>query len=195
MPKEGVIVHRCFRPELGQKLPPRKLPKLKKGQKRKNTRICRCADFITDPKAEELVNDGAAEWMEIGTSLVILGAGAKKTPRAATIEEEHIEYAYLSNRTFKEIRDVQKAYAEHRFKDIVEKDESIARIEEYGILTLLARIQTGRLYHTLLSEPEGGRENDWGRPIFSQTDDERTEGGIGVDISSKPDMIVTEAKQ
>lgn len=68
----------------------------------------------------------------------------KQTPRGATIEEPHIERAYVSG-------------------DLEER----VRIEWYGLLTLLSRVTVGRTgIVPLRFESAYGREHDYGRPIL-----------------------------
>lgn len=82
---------------------------------------------------------------------------AMKTPRVATIEEEHIELAYVEG-----------------------LPEAAARIEEYGRLILEARMWVGPKANGILGiipEPEDnpetgeGRNEDWGRAPFSKLGD------------------------
>jgi hypothetical protein len=74
---------------------------------------------------------------------------ALKTPRVATIEEEHIELAYVE-----------------------QKKEAEERIEEYGRLILEARAFIGKdKLYVIIPEPENnaakgeGRDYDYGRPV------------------------------
>lgn len=78
---------------------------------------------------------------------------AMKTPRVATVEEEHIERAYVDG-----------------------MPESIERIEEYGRLILEARMFVGPKRNNIpgiVPEPEDdrdkgtGRKYDWGRAPFT----------------------------
>jgi hypothetical protein len=88
-------------------------------------------------------------------SLVFRSVKALKTPRVATIEEEHITRAYVYNN----------------------KDEQ-ERIEEYGLMTLQARTEM-----KIGIEPEDdpatgtGRKYDFGRTPFARISDERTSMG------------------
>lgn len=86
---------------------------------------------------------------------------ALKTPRVATIEEEHIELAYVDG-----------------------LPEAAARIEEYGRLILEARMWVGPKWNgipAIVPEPEDnpetgeGRNEDWGRAPFSKLGDGDTD--------------------
>lgn len=151
----GVIVHKCYSADLGDPMPPKRSPR--RGY---SGRICRCKELISDTTAEQWVDEGQALW--VGKGQIAFTGRVKKTPRGATIEKAHIERAYID-------------------KD----EEEVARIEEYGIITLLSRIRIGRYYVTLKEEPVGGRDTDWGRPLFSRLADERTSGGIGIDSKTE----------
>lgn len=88
---------------------------------------------------------------------------AKKTPRVATIEPAHIERAYIEG--------------------IKEEQE---RIEEYGLMTLLSRIEM-KIGTEPLDDPKigTGRTYDRGRSPFARIADERTSiGSIGSRITA-----------
>lgn len=147
--KRSVRVHKCYSIELGEPRPV----------------TCKCRLTVSVGEAESMVKRGAAEWVvgydrpkayQDGGQICLAGK-MLRTPRGATLEKAHIERAYLFG-----------GNAEER-----------TRIEIYGLLTLLARVSVGKKYVALKTEPEGGRENDWGRPILIFSD-ERTQGGIGV---------------
>ena len=104
--------------------------------------------------AEYWVEKGLAEWA--GNGQVGVTGRTKKTPRSASIEKAHMERAYI---------------------DLDE--EEAARIEEYGLITVLSRVRIGRYYATMKQEPDGGRRHDYGRPILYMPDNDRTPGGIG----------------
>jgi hypothetical protein len=167
-----VKVHKCFSADLGELLPPARKPKRKKGQLAYQGPLCKCREVVSIETAQDWVDGGIAQWWVVEKSIAVTGR-SKQTPRGATIEKAHIERAYAFGGD----------------------EEERERIEEYGILTLLARVRIGRYFVNLKPEPAGGRANDWGRPIFAKVTEERTEGGIGVDMPPKCDMIVTEAKQ
>jgi hypothetical protein len=106
-----------------------------------------------------------------GTDIVLVTAGspddkgvlvyrpvkAKQTPRVATIEEEHIYRAYVDNVA-----------------------EEQARIEEYGLQILQARIEMGIGVEPADDPKTGtGRNCDYGRSPFARISDERTSLGLG----------------
>ena len=147
--KKDVRVHKCYSIELGE---PRPIS-------------CKCRLTVSVEEAENMVKKGTAEWVvgydrpkayQDGGQVCFTGK-MLRTPRGATIEKAHIERAYLFGGN----------------------EEERKRIEIYGLLTLLARVSVGKKYEALKIEPEGGRENEWGRPILI-FGDERTPGGIGV---------------
>lgn len=166
-----VRVHKCFSADLGELLPPSRKPKRKKGQPSYQGPLCKCRETVSIETAQDWVDGGIAQWWIVEKSIAVTGR-VKQTPRGATIEKAHMERAYAFGG---------------------DEDERI-RIEEYGILTLMARVQIGRYFVNHKAEPLGGRERDWGRPIFCRQSEERTEGGIGVDILLGTDTLVTEGK-
>lgn len=158
--KKNVQVHVCYAIELSEQKPNK----------------CQCRMWVTRDQAEDMVCSGLARYVvryerskpyEDDRQICLVGK-AKKTPRCATIEKTHMERAYLDG-------------------DL----EDQARVNAYGMLTLLARIQVGKARVIIRDgaqravpnfvehnfEPEGGREKDFGVPIFFFTEDNRTEGG------------------
>lgn len=150
--KKGILVHQCFSVDMGEPLPPRRRPRRRKKEPKYQGPLCRCREEIDLETAQEWVDDGLAQWID-KTQIGVAGR-TKRTPRGATIEKAHMERAYLFGG---------------------DEDEA-ARIEEYGILTLLARVQIGRNFVTLKPEPDG-RYTDYGRPILYMPEDNRTPGG------------------
>jgi hypothetical protein len=142
---------------------------------------CRCHLTVTADEAEGMIADGSAVDFEsrratfVDRSILLVHV-LKKTPRSAMIERAHCERAFID-----------------------ENEEERQRIEIFGLLTLLARVQIAksiqdetpqdaakRKFAPLRYEPKGGRENDWGQPIISLFTDERTKGGVGTDVSLSP---------
>lgn len=145
--KKDVRVHKCYSIDLSEPRPV----------------ACKCRWTVSVKEAEDMVKKGTAEWVvgydrpkpyQDGGQICLTGR-MLRTPRGATIEKAHIERAYLFGGN---------------------PDERL-RIEIYGLLTLLARVSVGKTYVALKAEPEGGRENDWGRSVFASSTDERTPGG------------------
>lgn len=143
---KGVVeVHSCYCIELGE---PRPVP-------------CACRKIVSTAKAKELVKLGGAEWVigydkakpyHDGGKICLTGR-MNQTPRAATIDDVHIERAYVDG------------YLEEK-----------ARIEEYGTLTR----ETRSAITKYVPEEEFlvGYWNDWGIPVLQFVEDNRTLGGI-----------------
>lgn len=139
--KKDVKVHKCYSIEFGE---PRPIG-------------CKCRWTVSVKEAEDMVKKGTADWVvgydrpkpyQDGGQICLTGR-MLRTPRGATIEKAHIERAYLFGGN----------------------DEEKARIEIYGLMTLLARVSVGKNYERLKSEPIDGREKDWGRAILFFGDD------------------------
>jgi hypothetical protein len=120
-----------------------------------------------------------------GGAIVQVGK-LKRTGRSATIERPHCERAFVTKRGRSdrkrkeaEIEELRRAVEEDR---ALREEEERLRIEEYGISTLLNRVRIGKYFVTLKQETEGGRRHDYGRPILYMPGDERTPGGVGVDV-------------
>jgi hypothetical protein len=127
--------------------------------------ICKCRELISAQDAEDRIKKGMARWAvgydrpkpyEDGSQICMTGR-TKKTPRGATIEKAHMERAYIDG----------------------DKEEQL-RIETYGLLTLLARISVGKVIKGFGTEPQDGRETDWGRSWLVDFTDQRTVGGYAI---------------
>ena len=152
-----VKVHKCFSVELGENKPPRHKPKRPKNQPQYRGPICTCREEISPEEAARWVGEGLADW--IGPNEICVVGRVNHTPRTPTIEKAHMERAYAFEGD----------------------DEERIRIEEYGLLTLMSRVQSGKTFHTLQIEP---LEADWGRPILNPTFEGRTDIGDGKYVDS-----------
>jgi hypothetical protein len=128
-----IKVHKCFFAEYDQPKPD----------------SCRCKWKISESDAEEMVEAGDASWVNESHTELSWNGRRKMAPRSETIEETHMERAYLDS-----------------------NQDDIMRIEIYGFLTLMNRVSVGKSYLPLKLEPVGGRENDWGRPGISGDENE-----------------------
>jgi hypothetical protein len=120
--------------------------------------VCACRQDVAIKTAQSMVGRGEADWVTFTEkkyehSAVCLIAGLKRrTPRAATIDSKHIERAYVEG-------------------DLEER----VRINTYGQLnrSMLRSLTT----HISEEAFEAGKR-DWGIPILSFIEDNRTPGGI-----------------
>jgi hypothetical protein len=149
--KEGIVVkgvvevHSCYCIELGE---PRPIP-------------CACRKIVSTAKANELVKLGGAEWVigydrskpyHDGRKICLTGR-MNQTPRAATIDDVHIERAYVDG------------YQEEK-----------SRIEEYGKLNY---DELAYLFVNVSAADFRKQEDaDWGIPVLQFTENNRTLGGI-----------------
>lgn len=141
---KNVKVHTCYSIEMNE---PRPVP-------------CECRKLVSVSEADDMVRKGMAQYVvgydrpklyEDGSQVCMTGR-LKRTPRGATIEKAHMERAYLFG------GDLEERY----------------RIEMYGFLTLMARISVGKTFVPFGTEPAGGREKDYGRPVLYIPGDDRT---------------------
>ncbi len=195
--KKDILVHSCFSIDKGESLPPHRKPKRRKGQPKYQGPICRCRKtvdlepsspewpWINKETAQDLVEVGLAQWID-NTQIGLTGR-VNKTPRGPTIEKAHMETAYVSNEVREIVEMVQHGWINeskyiNNYVSPEEAQEERARIEEYGILTLLARVKVGKYYASIKEEhpvrhEDGGKQDDWGRPGLYTFGDDRTRGG------------------
>jgi hypothetical protein len=88
-----VLVHTCFAIAEGEQLPS----------------ICACYQRVDLVQAKRIVGENLAEWVTDGKktahdAICIIGGVSRRTPRTATIDEKHIERAYLNGDLEERIR-------------------------------------------------------------------------------------------
>jgi hypothetical protein len=150
---------------------------------------CRCRKLVSNEKAESLVARGEALDMEsrgpvfTGGPIVQIGK-LKRTGRSATVEKAHI--SRLVEKPEKKARERIKTLEELQAavqQDKAERfEEEKLRLEIYGELTALARREW--IVHVKAEEYDAAEQQAWGRALFTNFNDERTPGGIGIDVSS-----------
>jgi hypothetical protein len=120
---------------------------------------CRCHKAVSLYRAAQMVRGGSAEWVTEGNrtlhnDVYVVGGVSRRTPRGATIDSKHIYRAYVIGR---------------------KKEQK--RIEEYGLLTLEARLPLIReVSQELFDEME---KNDAGVMVIrTLVQEQRTPGGI-----------------
>lgn len=145
MVKGVVEVHSCYCIELGE---PRPI-------------LCACRKIVSIAKANELVKLGGAEWVigydrlkpyHDGGKICLTGR-MNQTPRAATIDDVHIERAYVDG------------YLEEK-----------VRIDEYGRLSV--EVITSLTKEVPEEEFQKKKDADWGIPVLQFIGENRTQGGI-----------------
>ena len=137
--KKMVMIHSCFDIELGDKLPS----------------LCACNLLKTITETQGMVGRNEAEWVK-GTDhrhACLIGGMARRTPRSATIDDKHIERAYVEC-------------------DLEEK----TRINEYGKLNS-DFIKSLRLFVQATKFDEIKKQNI-DIPVIQNNDDNRTVGGF-----------------
>ena len=152
---------------------------------------CLCRKRINDAEAQRLVDVGdAVHFMTrlpkfvTGEPLLIVGKRIR-TPRSATLDRTNLERL---TETASAIRAKGKFTDEqlramHDAAELEKRErahEEKMRMEIYGELTASARREW--IVHVKADEYDAAKHRDWGRPIFSNFKDERTPGGIGVDV-------------
>ena len=153
---------------------------------------CKCKKTISEEKAQSLIARGEAldfeSRMPVFTGGAIVQVGKLlRTPRSATVEKAHVERL---TETASAIRAKSK-YSEKQLRemhDAVELDkrekayEQAYRLEHYNDLTMEAR--RAWIREVPADKYDAAKRRDWGRALFTNYKDERTPGGIGVDVDS-----------
>jgi hypothetical protein len=119
-----------------------------------------------------------------GGAIVEVGK-VKRTPRSATLEKPHCER--ITEKPKRSIKAKEKTTEELKAavaEDRAERfEEEKLRMEIYGDLTAAARQKW--IVEVDADVYDAAKRQSWGRPIFTNFKDERTPGGIGVDVESK----------
>jgi hypothetical protein len=109
----------------------------------------------------------------------------RRTPRSATLDRTDLERLTETASAIK----AKSKYSERHLRemhDAVEldkrerADEEAFRLEFYNELTMEAR--RAWIVPVDADVYDAAERQDWGRPLFTQYKDERTSGGIGVDV-------------
>jgi len=138
----------------------------------KSCQVCGSTGIVKIPAADARYSVSEIVYVSEDKDARTFRSGvAKKTPRVATIEKAHIERAYCSDAGEEERR----------------------RIELYSLTEFFTRMFLGKLENLIPAiqdepannpETRTGRDCDYGYAPFSLITEERTQGGIGVDMES-----------
>jgi hypothetical protein len=150
---------------------------------------CRCRKTVFQEEAQALVSQGRAVDLDsrlgtfTGSAIVEVGK-VKRTPRSATLEKPNCErITEKPKRSIKTkektVEELKAAVAEDRAERF---EEEKLRMEFYNELTMEAR--QAWIKEIPSDVYDAARRQAWGRPLFTNFKDERTPGGIGVDVDS-----------
>jgi len=154
------------------------------------TKRCFCRTRINDEEARRLIENGDAVNFDSRSPVFIEGAPllvvgkVKKTPRSATVEQCHMERMTerassirATEKRQKEIEELQKAVEQDRAE---RKNEEAVRLEIYGELTQAER--RSWIVKVPADEYDKAERSARGRAVFVSVHEERTPGGIGIDV-------------
>jgi hypothetical protein len=151
---------------------------------------CKCKKMVSEEWAKSLIARGEALDFETrtpaftGGSIVQIGK-LLRTPRSATIERPHLERLTETASAIK----AKSKYSEMQLRamhDAVELEkrekarEESMRMEIYGELTEAAR--QAWIVEIPADEYDAAKRRDWGRALFTNYKEGRTQGGIGIDV-------------
>jgi hypothetical protein len=112
-----------------------------------------------------------------------------RTGRSATVEKAHV--ARLVEKPEKKARERTKSLEELQVavaQDKAERfEEEQLRLEIYGELTASAR--RAWIREVPAEEYDAAERQAWGRALFTNYKEERTEGGIGIDVDNFGNVV------
>jgi hypothetical protein len=148
---------------------------------------CKCRKLLTEEQANALITQGdavdcASRLPIFSFAPIVLIGQKKRTPRVATLERTHCER--ITEKPKRSIKAKEKTVEELKaavVEDRAERfEEEKLRMEFYHELTMAAR--RAWIVEVPADEYDAAKCRDWGRPLFTNFKDERTQGGIGVDV-------------
>ena len=161
---------------------------------------CRCRKLVSKEQAQNLIDRGEALDMESRASVFTGGPIVQigkllKTPRSATIEAAHSEKLVGITKSYrnapttssfvrhhKKIRELSLEELQEKAQEHQEqiKREEASRMEFYNELTMEARRDW--IVEIDADVYDAAKRRDWGRALFTNYKEGRTQGGIGIDV-------------
>ncbi len=149
---------------------------------------CNCRKLVSEDQAKSLIARGEALDFETRTPVFADGAIVQigkllRTPRSATVEKAHVErlvgITKSKDKTLKQLSLEELQNKVQVDRALLQQEESM-RLEIYGELTASAR--RAWIREVPAEEYDAAERQAWGRALFTNYNDERTPGGIGVDV-------------
>ena len=151
---------------------------------------CKCKKTVSEEQAKRLIARGDA--LDFATRMAVFAEGPivqigklLRTPRSATIESAHISRLVETGSAIKaksKFTDKQLR-AMHDAVELEKREraqEESMRLDIYGELTAAARREW--IVQVKAEEYDAAKRRDWGRALFTNYKEGRTQGGIGIDV-------------